>query len=84
MLARLQTDGYIRYHDLPLETKAGRAVAVEIVSNVYSVGDKKVIQCNIREITERKRAEEALRTSQLMLGEIINALPARVFWKDRI
>ena len=83
MLARLQTDGYIRYHDLPLETKAGRTVAVEFVSNVYQVGDEKVIQCNIREITERKRAEEALRTSQLMLGDIINALPARVFWKDR-
>jgi PAS domain S-box-containing protein len=83
MLARLQKDGYIRYHDLPLETRAGRTVPVEFVSNVYQVGDEKVIQCNIREITERKRAEEALRTSQLMLGDIINALPARVFWKDR-
>jgi PAS domain S-box-containing protein len=83
MLVRLQKDGYIRYHDLPLKTKAGRTVAVEFVSNVYSVGDAQVIQCNIREITERKRAEEALRTSQLMLGDIINALPARVFWKDK-
>jgi PAS domain S-box-containing protein len=83
MLELLQKDRYIRYHDLPLETKAGRKVDVEFVSNVYSVGEKNVIQCNIREITERKRAEEALRTSQLMLGEIINALPARVFWKDK-
>jgi PAS domain S-box-containing protein len=82
MLARLQKDGYIRYHDLPLETKEGRTVAVEFVSNMYSVGDAQVIQCNIREITDRKRAEEALRTSQLMLGDIINALPARVYWKD--
>jgi PAS domain S-box-containing protein len=72
MLALLQKDRYVRYHDLPLETKAGRKVDVEFVSNVYQVGDKKVIQCNIREITERKRAEEALRESQLMLGEIIN------------
>ena len=83
MLELLQKDRYVRYHDLPLETKAGRKVDVEFVSNVYSVGDAQVIQCNIREITERKRAEEALRTSQLMLGEIINALPARVFWKDK-
>ena len=84
MLERLQKDGYIRYQDLPLETKDGRKVAVEFVSNVYQVGDKKVIQCNIRDITERKRAEEALRTSQLMLGEIINALPARVSGRTRI
>ena len=70
MLARLQKDGYIRYHDLPLETKAGRKVNVEFVSNVYSVGDAQVIQCNIREITDRKRAEEALRTSRLMLDEL--------------
>ena len=83
MLALLQKDRYVRYHDLPLETKVGRKVDVEFVSNVYSVGDAQVIQCNIREITQRKRAEEALRESQLMLGEIINALPARVFWKDR-
>ena len=41
MLERLQKDGYVRYEDLPLETKDGRKVAVEFVSNVYRVGDKK-------------------------------------------
>ncbi len=61
MLEQLQKDGYVRYHDLPLETKDGRKIAVEFVSNVYQAGDKKVIQCNIRDITERKRIEEELR-----------------------
>ena len=37
----------------------------------------------IQNITERKEAEEALRASQLMTEEIINAIPVRVFWKDR-
>jgi hypothetical protein len=32
-------------------------VDVEFVSNVYQVNHRKVIQCNIRNITERKRAE---------------------------
>jgi PAS domain S-box-containing protein len=64
MLERLQEDGYVRYHDLPLETRDGRKIAVEFVSNVYQAGDKKVIQCNIRDITERKRAEEAFRESE--------------------
>ncbi|MGZ6208240.1 MAG: PAS domain S-box protein, partial [Syntrophales bacterium] len=60
----LQVNGYIRYEDLPLETKEGKPIAVEFVSNVYKVNGGKVIQCNIRNITERKQAEEALRKSE--------------------
>ncbi len=61
MLKRLQDDGYVRYEDLPLLTRDGRALAVECVCNVYRVGDKKVIQCNIRDITERKRKDARFR-----------------------
>jgi PAS domain S-box-containing protein len=61
MLERLQKDGYLRYEDLPLETRDGRKIAVEFVSNVYQAGEKRVIQCNVRDITERKRAEEQIR-----------------------
>jgi PAS domain S-box-containing protein len=56
----LQSKGYVRFEDLPLETKDGREIAVEFVSNVYLVNHHKVIQCNIRDITDRKRIEEAL------------------------
>ena len=56
----LQRKGYIRYKDLPLETKDGRSIAVEFVSNVYLVNQRKVIQCNIRDITEGKLIAEAL------------------------
>ena len=58
--AKLKTDGYIRYEDLPLETKQGKAISVEFISNAYLVGDKRIIQCNIRDITDRKSAENAL------------------------
>jgi hypothetical protein len=40
----LQTKGFIRYEDLPLETKDGRSMDVEFVSNVYTVDGDKVIQ----------------------------------------
>ena len=53
----LQKKEYVRYEDLPLETANGRKINVEFVSNVYSMNDHKVIQCNIRDITERKRME---------------------------
>ncbi|HUR55491.1 MAG TPA: PAS domain S-box protein [Gemmataceae bacterium] len=59
----LQENGYIRYEDLPLRTHDGRAIEVEFVSNVYPVGAAQVIQCNIRDVTDRKRAEEALRAA---------------------
>ena len=60
----LQKKGYVRYDDLPLKTNDGQLISVEFVSNVYSVNDKKVIQCNIRNITERKQVEKLLTKSE--------------------
>jgi PAS domain S-box-containing protein len=60
MLGRLQQDGYVRYEDLPLETRDGKHIAVEFVSNVYEAGGKNVIQCNVRDITERKHAQDEI------------------------
>ena len=56
----LQNEKYIRYEDLPLKAKDGHLVQVEFVSNVYSVNRRKVIKCNIRDITERKQAERKI------------------------
>jgi len=53
----MQDSEYIRYDDLPLETVNGKPIAVEFVSNVYLVDNKKVIQCNIRDINERKQVD---------------------------
>ena len=57
---RLVETGYGRYADLPLETRDGRQIAVEFVSNVYQVDGKTVVQCNIRDITERRQAEHQI------------------------
>jgi PAS domain S-box-containing protein len=78
MLSRLQKDGYVRYENLPLETRDGRKKAVEFVSNVYQAGDKKVIQCNVRDITERKRTEAAL----LRLAAIVESSDDAIIGKD--
>ena len=42
----LKSSNYIRYEHLPLETKDGRNVEVEFISNVYKTGRKQTIQCN--------------------------------------
>src|SRR3990172_2935907 len=65
----LQKNEYIRYKDLPLRAKDGRLIQVEFVSNVYLAGDEKVIQCNIRDITERKQAQDALLKNEALLRE---------------
>ena len=65
----LQQKEYIRYENLPLETSSGYKVHVEFVSNVYLVNGKKVIQCNIRDITERFLAEEKIQKLNAELEE---------------
>src|SRR5690349_6423213 len=54
----LQRTGYLRYEHLPLQDTNGKLRDVEFVSNVYEEDSHQVIQCNIREITDRKRAEK--------------------------
>ena len=57
----LQTQGHVRYENLPLETVSGKSIDVEFVSNSYPVNGNTFIQCNIRDITDRKMAEEFIR-----------------------
>jgi PAS domain S-box-containing protein len=61
---QLQKKHFIRYENLPLQNQAGQRREVEFVSNLYDEDGHKVIQCNIRDITERKRAEKLLRESE--------------------
>lgn len=53
----LQQSGYLRFEDRPLESKSGRKRDVEFISNVYDEDGRSVIQCNIRDITERRKEE---------------------------
>jgi len=78
----LQRTGYIRYENLPLETNRGTQVEVEFVSNVYDCDGTKVIQCNIRDITERKQAEARIR--HLAYHDVLTDLPNRALFYDRL
>ena len=56
----------VRRDDLPLKTKDGRRIDVDFVANAYTADDSKVIQCDIRDITERKRLQAQFFQSQKM------------------
>jgi len=74
----LQQKGFVRYEDLPLETVDGRKIYVEFVSNVYLVNKSKIIQCNIRDITERKKHELTNQQQTKQLQEL-NAAKDKFF-----
>jgi diguanylate cyclase (GGDEF)-like protein/PAS domain S-box-containing protein len=76
-MRELQNNEYIRYEDIPLETKSGVHKHVEFVSNVYKVNGWRVIQCNIRDITERKQAEERAHAANGKLVTLVDELKRR-------
>ncbi len=58
----LQRTDRVRYGAIALESKDGRRIEVEFVSNAYLVDQKRLIQCNIRDLAERKLAAEKITT----------------------
>ena len=63
----LKKTGYIRFDDMPLRNAHGKSIDVEFISNVYLVDTIKVIQCNIRDISERKKIDRAFKASKQIL-----------------
>jgi PAS domain S-box-containing protein len=78
----LRTKGFIRYEDLPLQNKKGQRREVEFVSNLYDEDGRKVIQCNIRDITQRKHAGEELRKSEARFYAIFSQATAGIAQTD--
>ncbi|MDR3516890.1 MAG: PAS domain S-box protein [Azospirillaceae bacterium] len=67
MFRKLTNTNQVRYENLPLESQGGRHQEVEVVANLYDENGHSVIQCNIRDITERKRSEEHVK---LLMAEV--------------
>ena len=76
---RLKKDGFFRYEDLPLETKDGKRAEVEFVSNAYKVDGRDIIQCNIRDITDRKSAEKAAQEGAERFRFLAESMPQKIF-----
>ncbi|MFA5115770.1 MAG: PAS domain S-box protein [Candidatus Omnitrophota bacterium] len=79
VVSRLENDGVVHYEEAGVRTKNGS----KINSEVILVNKAKVIQCNIRDITERKRIEgELAQAKEEQYRTLIENLPQKVFLKD--
>ena len=79
MFRNLKTNHEVRYEDLPLKSQDGRHQEVEVVANLYQEGGRSVIQCNIRDITARKLADEISRRSGILFTSLIEQAPVGVY-----
>jgi PAS domain S-box-containing protein len=70
MFRGLKSRHEVRYENLPLKSKTGRHQEVEVVANLYQENGQSVIQCNIRDITVRKLAEDMFRQNEKLSMDI--------------
>jgi PAS domain S-box-containing protein len=78
MFAELREKGYVRYENLPLITSAGTQLEVEFVSNTYDCEGTTVIQCNIRDISERRLIEARLHSAEDKFRDLVDQAIAGV------
>jgi two-component system CheB/CheR fusion protein len=82
--SELKKKKFVRYENLPLQTAKGKEIKVEFVSTMYLVNDKKVIQCIIRDITERKLIEEALALAETRYHHLFESAKEGIFYIDSL
>jgi len=78
VFSELQKTGYVYCEDLLLTTHDGWNINTEFVGNVYNVNHERVIQCSIRNISERKHMQEILKESERRYRELADSLPQTV------
>lgn len=70
----LLQDGYIRYDNLPLQTRLGERREVKFTSSLYRENEHTLIQCNIRDNTERQALERKLAAAAAKNEQIAETL----------
>lgn len=74
---QVQTEGYVRYENLPLQSGDGTTTQVEVVANSYLEGGHMVVQCNIRDITKRQQAQGVLKETNQRLSQTLEELKGK-------
>ena len=70
LMESLKKSGILNYEDVPIKSKSGQ----DVHADVYLVNRAKLAQCNIRDISERKRAENILKEEKKFIENALNTL----------
>ena len=82
MFLKLKQTTEVRYEDLPLKTRTGLHQEVEVVANLYDENGSGVIQCNIRDISQRKLAEQNQRRNEALFSALIDQVTVGIYVID--
>ena len=81
IIAEIRQSGRMLF-EITLVAKDGRRVPVEANASLVQFGDRRVVLAIARDVTERKRAAEALRESEERFRAFMNNSPAIEWMKD--
>ncbi|HKQ24950.1 MAG TPA: PAS domain S-box protein [Burkholderiales bacterium] len=79
----LKEKDYYRFEQLPVATPGGRQLYVDLTCNAYKTNGKRLMQCNVRNITDRKNVEDALRDSEVRYRTLVEVSPQGVWVAGR-
>ncbi len=70
LMESLKMNGILNYEDVPLKTKSGQ----DVNADIYLVNRAKLAQCNIRDVSEKKQAENILKEEKKFIENALNTL----------
>jgi PAS domain S-box-containing protein len=82
LLREINREGYVPSAVLRVETRDGVPLDLELISNIYYANNRRMVQFNLRDITERKRAEQTIFESEKKYREMVNFLPIPILETD--
>ena len=82
-IAAAMATGTARFEWVHKRVDTGETFPAEVLLNGIELDGKRVIQAVVRDITERKRTENALRESELKYRTLVRNIPQRIVYKDK-
>jgi len=78
ILESLNKRGILNYEDVQIKSKSGK----EVNADIYMVDRAELVQCNIRDVSQRKRADTILKEEKKFIENALNTLKDIFFVLD--